>query len=67
MVEERELEKAAAPDAQTVVETSLLDDIVTATRLKPPMKAMRSPKKVSRRCWPSWWNLDARWTKSPMH
>jgi type VI secretion system protein ImpC len=45
MVEERELEKAAAPDAQTVVETSLLDDIVTATRLKPADEGYAIAKK----------------------
>jgi type VI secretion system protein ImpC len=45
MVEERELEKAAAPDAQTVGETSLLDDIVTATRLKPADEGYAIAKK----------------------
>lgn len=35
MAEEREMEKAAAPEAATAAEGSLLDEIVDATRLKP--------------------------------
>ena len=35
MAEEQKDTQAAAPEAQTVEEGSLLDDIVTATKLKP--------------------------------
>jgi type VI secretion system protein ImpC len=45
MAEEREIEKTAAPEPQVVEATSLLDDIVTATRLKPADEGYAIAKK----------------------
>jgi type VI secretion system protein ImpC len=45
MAEERRTEQAAAVEEQTVETTSLLDDIVTATRLKPADEAYAIARK----------------------
>ena len=45
MAEEREMEKAAAPEAQADMTASLLDDIVNATKLKPADEGYAIAKK----------------------
>ena len=45
MAEERQTEQAAAAEAQTTEATSLLDDIVTATKLKPADEGYAIAKK----------------------
>ncbi len=45
MAEEREMEKAAAPEAQAGTTASLLDDIVNATKLKPADEGYAIAKK----------------------
>ncbi len=45
MAEEKEMEQAAAPEAEVAESASLLDDIVTATKLKPSDEAYSIAKK----------------------
>ena len=54
MAEEREMEKAAAAETQAETSVSLLDDIVTATKLKPaPTKGTILPRGGSKPFWDS--------------